>query len=210
MAIWFWFARPKKLLARIRYWFWERANTDKPWMCPGTIEFCQANLSRSMIAVEFGSGRSTCWFSGLVGRLLSVEHNEKWYKEVQEHLAAASITNVDYRLVPLNHPITEGEQPAYTPIPDYVAVADGLADQGIDFAVVDGHYRTHCVEHLIPKIAPGGYLLVDDINLWPSPASLPVPADWLVVDDSTNGIKRCIVWRAAESGAAADLAAGVD
>jgi len=186
-------------LARVRYWFWERANPDKPWMCPGTIKFCQGHLSKSMTALEFGSGRSTRWFSTLVGRLISVEHNAEWYKVVQKQLADASASNVDYRLIPLNHSETEGERPEYSPVPDYVAVADSMENKSIDFAVVDGHYRTHCVRHLIPKIAPGGYLLVDDMNLWPSPEALPVPASWRIVDDSTNGIKRCIVWQAAGS-----------
>jgi len=186
-------------LARVRYWFWERANPDKPWMCPGTIKFCQGHLSKSMTALEFGSGRSTRWFSTLVGRLISVEHNAEWYKVVQKQLADASASNVDYRLIPLNHSETEGERPEYSPVPDYVAVADSMENKSIDFAVVDGHYRTHCVRHLIPKIAPGGYLLVGDMNLWPSPEALPVPASWRIVDDSTNGIKRCIVWQAAGS-----------
>jgi len=188
------------MLARVRYWLWERANPDKPWMCPGTIKFCQAHLYKSMVALEFGSGRSTRWFSTLVGRLISVEHNAQWYGVVQKQLADASIRNVDYRLVPLNSPESEGERTDYSPVPDYVAVADGVEDRSIDFAVVDGHYRAHCVRHLVPKLAPGGYLLVDDINLWPSPEALPVPGSWSIVDDSTNGIKRCIIWQAAEPG----------
>jgi len=199
VAILVWLARPKMALARLRYWLWERANPDMPWLCPGTIKFCQAHLSKSMVAVEFGSGRSTRWLSTLVGRVISVEHNAEWYGVVRKQLAVASATNVDYRLVPLGHPESEGERPEYSPVPDYVAVADGLEDKGIDFAVVDGHYRTHCVRHLIPKIAPRGYLLVDDVNFWPSPEALPVPASWSVADDSTNGIKRCIIWQTAET-----------
>jgi predicted O-methyltransferase YrrM len=201
LAIWYWLTRPRMALARIRYWFWEIANPDKPWMCQGTIEFLQAHLSKSMVAMEFGSGRSTRWFSTHVSRLISVEHNSEWYKLVEKQLADASVSNVDYRLVPLNHPESEPEHREYLPVPAYVAIADGLQDKSIDFAVVDGHYRTHCVKHLIPKIAHQGYLLVDDVNMWPSPQAIPIPAGWPVVDDSTNGIKRCIIWQASESAA---------
>jgi Methyltransferase domain len=183
-------------VARVPYWFWERANPDKPWLCPGTIRFCEANLNKSMFAVEFGSGRSTRWFAGLVGRMLSIEHDTAWYGEVQKQLLAASITNVDYRLVTLNHPKSEPERMDYSPTPDYVAVADNLPDRSVDFAMVDGHYRTNCVHHLIPKIAPRGYLLVDDTNMWPSLESLGVPPNWAIVDNSTNGVKRCVIWQA--------------
>ena len=198
MAIWFWLSRPRMAAARLRFWLWERANPDKPWMCPDTVTFCQSHLNSSMVAVEFGSGRSTCWFPKHVGRLLSVEHNAEWYGVVRKQLASAGITNVDYRYVALNHPEAEGELPVYTPVPDYVAVADGLEDGSVHFAIVDGHYRTHCIRHLVPKIAPGGYLLVDDINMWPSLTTLPVPEDWSIVNDSTNGIKRCIIWKCAK------------
>jgi predicted O-methyltransferase YrrM len=197
MALWFWVTRPKLAIARVRCWLWERANPNMPWLCPGTIEFCRTHLTKSMKALEFGSGRSTHWFAGLVGHLISVEHNAEWHRIVAKQIADARLANVDYRLVPLSHPESEGERPDYAPMPDYVTVADALADRSLDFAVVDGHYRTHCVRHVVPKMAPGGYLLVDDINFWPSPASLPIPADWRIVDDSTDGIKRCIVWQAA-------------
>ena len=97
MAIWFWLKRPRRSVSRLRYWVWERMNPDKPWMCPGTVAFCQANLSRSMTAIEFGSGRSTRWFSTLVGHLTSVEHNPEWYEQVKQQLDNA---NVHQRVVP--------------------------------------------------------------------------------------------------------------
>ena len=76
-------------------------------------------------------------------------------------------------------------------------MANGIPDRSLGFAVVDGHYRTHCVRHLVPKMAPGGFLLVDDFDMWPSVESLPIPPNWRVADDSTNDIKRCVVWQAA-------------
>jgi hypothetical protein len=200
MAIWFWLARPRMALARLRYWWWERRHPDLPWLCPGTIAFCQSHLTTAMTALEFGSGRSTRWFAARVGNLISVEHNADWYKVVKQQLAETAIGNVDYRLILLNHPEAEPERADYSPVPDYVAQADLVPDSGLGFAVVDGHYRTHCVRHLVPKIQPGGFLLVDDINLWPSPAVLPIPESWRVADDSSNGVKRCIVWQAPAAG----------
>jgi len=197
MAIRYWLTRPRQAIARVRYWVWEKMNPDKPWLCPGTIAFCEKHLNKSMSALEFGSGRSTRWFAGLVGKLISVEHLADWHAIVTKQLADAGVTNVDYRLVQLDHPESEGERPSYSPTPVYVAVADSLPERSLGFAIVDGHYRTTCVRHLVSRMAPGGYLLVDDINMWPSQSALPVPADWKIVDDSTNGVKRCIIWQAA-------------
>jgi hypothetical protein len=150
-----------------------------------------------MNAIEFGSGRSTQWFSTLVGHLTSVEHNQDWYQQVKHRLDKENITNVTYLLVPLNHFESEPECDSYLPIPEYLVIADNISDKSLGFAVVDGHYRTNCIRHLIPKIAPKGLLLVDDVNMWSSIESLPIPTNWDVVDDSTNGIKRCVIWRSA-------------
>ncbi len=165
MALWYWLKRPRVIVPRVRVWVWERMHPDMPWLCPGTVAFCQATLSRSMTAVEFGSGRSTRWFSTLVGHLTSVEHNPVWYAQVKRQLDNANVTNVSYRLVPLNNPESDPERAEYSLTPEYVAVADGIPDRSLGFAVVDGHYRTHCVRHLVPKMAPGGFLLVDDVNI---------------------------------------------
>jgi predicted O-methyltransferase YrrM len=196
MAIGFWLARPVLLVHRLRYWMWERRNPDKPWLCPGTIEFCERNLRRDMRALEFGSGRSTRWFCSKVGHLTSIEHDAAWYAKVREELKAAGVGNVSYLHVPLDHDVREGERVTYEPAPRYVDIVDKFADRSLNLVIVDGHYRTHCVRRAVPKIAPGGYLLVDDINLWPSADALPIPRDWRIVDDSTNGIKRAIIWQA--------------
>ena len=196
MAILYWLKRPRMLAARIRYWVWERWNPDKPWLCPGTIAFCEAHLTRSMRGLEFGSGRSTQWFAQHLGHLTSVEHVREWHEQVTGTLASAGIGNVDYRLVPLDHPEAEPERREYSPTPAYVAVADAFPDRSLDFVLVDGHYRTHCVAHAVPKVAPGGYLVVDDANMWPALDALPVPSGWRVADDSTNGVKRCLIWQA--------------
>lgn len=196
MAILIWIRQPRLLFARLKYWWWERRNPEKPWMCPGTIDFCQQKLSKSMHAMEFGSGRSTLWFASMVGQLTSIEHDATWHALVARQLAEAGIRNVDYRHIPLDHALTEPERPSYDPMPAYVASADAFRDRSLNFVVVDGHYRTHCVRRVLPKIAPGGLLLVDDVNLWSSIDALNVPAEWTIVDDSTNGIKRCVVWQA--------------
>ncbi len=124
MNITYWVRHPDRILARVKYWMWERANPDKPWLCPSSVRFCDQNLTRSMIGLEFGSGRSTVWFAGKLGKLTSVEHHSGWFERVRTRLASENLTNIDYRLVPLNHPESEPELSAYPNVPRYVAVAD--------------------------------------------------------------------------------------
>ena len=171
-------------------------NPDKPWMCPGTVKFCQSHLNRTMRVLEFGSGRSTAWFAQLVGHITSIESRAYWHGIVTERLKSQGITNVDYRLIPLEHSEEEAEHIACDPAPAYVRVTEEFADGSLDLVVVDGHYRDCCIRKAAAKLKPGGYMLVDDINFWPSTDYLPVPPTWKVVDDSSNGLKRCIIWQA--------------
>ena len=191
----FWLRHPLLLLTRLRYFAWEKLNPDKPWLCPGTVRFCADHLNRSMCLLEYGSGRSTPWFAQRVGHLTSVENQADWHAEISRRLRGLQVTNVDYRLVPLEHPEHEAEHVECDPMAAYVRVADKFADGSLDMAIVDGHYRNHCIRRVTPKLKAGGYLLVDDVNFWPAIEVLPVPRTWEIVDDSTNGLKRCLIWQ---------------
>jgi predicted O-methyltransferase YrrM len=195
MNLAYWLRRPGSVLPRVRYWLWERQNPDKPWLCPGTIDFCEKNLRKPMKGVEFGSGRSTIWFADRLGSLTSVEHAPQWHAQVRKMLSDRGVANVDYRLVALDHPEEQPEAETYASTPKYVAVLDEFADESLDFVLVDGHYRTTCIRHCLGKLKPGGILLVDDVNMWGQPERVPVPRDWPMVDRSTNGVKLSCAWR---------------
>jgi predicted O-methyltransferase YrrM len=192
----YWLSHPSALRHRLHYWIWEKLNPGRPWLCPGTVRFLSTHLDQSMKALEFGSGRSTMWFAERVGHLTSVEHDKAWYARVKTDLIANKVANVDYHLVPLDHEQAEPERAAYAPAPRYVCVADAFANQSLDLVLVDGHYRNHCIKRSIPKLRPGGYLIVDDANMWRSVQAVPAPEDWKIVDDETNGLKTTIVWQA--------------
>jgi predicted O-methyltransferase YrrM len=190
----YWIRHPGQLFARIRYWWWEKRNPDKPWLTPGAVDFLESHVKSDMTALELGSGRSTLWYASKVGRLISVEHDAAWFERVKGQLAAADCRNVDYRFVPLDHPESEPERPEYHPLPAYVRTITECADNSLDFVVVDGHYRSSCIAAVLSKIKPGGLLLVDDANMWPDNVP-PVPRDWPEVSRTTNGIKFTVIWR---------------
>jgi hypothetical protein len=191
----YWIRRPHLIVPRVRYWVWERANADKPWICRGAIEFLDRVLSGQMRGLEFGSGRSTAWFAKRLRSLVSVEHDAAWHRSVSDKLRSAGLNNVDYRLIPLDHAADTPEQSTYSPRPRYVAVAEEFAEGSLDLVVVDGHYRTHCIAAAVPKLARGGYLVIDDLNLWPTSQALGIPGEFELLNESTNGLKRTGIWR---------------
>ncbi|WP_044252067.1 class I SAM-dependent methyltransferase [Isosphaera pallida] len=199
MNLSFWLQHPRLIGPRLLMWAREVIDPDRPWLCPGTIRFCQRALVGSQLGIEFGGGRSTLWLAGLTQRLITIEHDQEWHRWIEWALRRRGMEleprRVDLRWVPLDHPLEEPERPEYDPIPRYVAQADTVEDSTLDFALIDGHYRTQCVRRILPKLRPGGLLIVDDVNLWPSLENLPVPSSWTIADDSSNGLKRCVIWR---------------
>jgi hypothetical protein len=185
---------PMQIVPRIRYYFWEKLNPEKPWLCKEAVGYCDSNLDINMKGIEFGSGRSTIWFAGKLGSLVSIEHDASWYSKVAGKISEKKLYNIDYKLIPLNHPESEGEK-SYQVLPDYVGVFLNYPDNYFDFVVVDGHYRTNVIFAAVPKIKSGGLILVDDVNFWGDYDNVPVPKEWQLVSISTNGIKKTGIWR---------------
>jgi SAM-dependent methyltransferase len=176
----------------VAYKVYERLHPNEPWIAQGAVRYCQRELRPTMRAVETGSGRSTAWFARRVGHLTSVEHDPRWFDVVKKQIQP--LANVDYRLVPLDHPEDLPTLPEYDPIPKYVAVFGEFADGSLDFVVVDGHYRQACVRAALPKLRSGGLLLIDNSN-WLSREEWGVPNTWQVVHQSENVMGETRIFR---------------
>jgi predicted O-methyltransferase YrrM len=116
---------------------------------------------------EFGSGRSTLWFAARVAELTSVETNAHWHETVSNQLKERGVSNVEYILVPEDQPRETGDGP-------YAQVALGFPDASLDFALVDGYYRDYSAKYVMPKVKPGGILIIDNIN-WHLPSQSKAP-----------------------------------
>jgi predicted O-methyltransferase YrrM len=166
---------PRYIRARAHQALYQRTHPDAPWLTPEAIRLLDSMLRPSDIGAEFGSGRSTLWLARRCARLTSAEHDEAWHATVSGALVAEGITHVDYQCHPRDEPDVTGDRSAYA------QVAELLGDESIDFALVDGVYRDYVTLFLLPKIRPGGLLVIDNVNrylpsLTMSPASLRPPA----------------------------------
>jgi len=151
---------PRYVYNRVRQMGYERAHADDPWLTPAAIAMLGSLLRREDTGVEFGSGRSTVWFATRVAALTSVEHDQQWYEAVAARLKDRGLGNVDYILAPEDQPLNRGGESAYA------RTALAFPDGGIDFALVDGHYRDYSAKLILPKIRPGGMLIIDNANLY--------------------------------------------
>jgi predicted O-methyltransferase YrrM len=160
---------PRYVYNRARLMVWEHSHPDYPWITSDAVRLLASMLRPSDRGVEYGSGRSTIWFAERVGWLTSVEHSERWYTTVSTRLKERALTNVDYILEPRDQPKELGDRSEYT------RTALGFADASIDFVLVDGLYREYVTALMMPKVKPGGLLIIDNVN-WFLPSETHAPA----------------------------------
>lgn len=186
--------QPGYIIRRIAYKFYEFTHPDQPWISQEAIHFCEKNLTRDQIGLEWGSGRSTAWFGSRLKSLLSIEFDIAWHSRVENILQNKGIKNVECRYVKLEHSPQEPTYPNYEKIPAYVSVVDEFQDNSLDFVVVDGHYRQACILAALAKIKPAGLLLVDNTN-WLPLKEWGVPENWPIVHQSSNVMTQTTIWR---------------
>lgn len=170
---------PRYIRDRISVIAWERANRDAPWLTAHAVELLDSWLQRTDHGVEWGSGRSTAWLASRCAHLMSMENDPQWHGRVVRMLEQMGVANrVDYRLCPDG---MDGR-----PESGYVRAVDGVEEATLDFALVDGVAREHCALAAVPKLRPGGLLIIDNIEwFWP-PRSPRAPGSRRQADGMLN------------------------
>jgi predicted O-methyltransferase YrrM len=159
---------PRYVVDRINTLWFEHSTPDAPWLTREAVNILSTWLRNSDRGLEFGSGRSTVWFSKRVGHIVSVESDPAWFSKVQEMLRGVS--NVDLR-----HFADEAS---------YAAVTKDFAPQSFDFVLVDGIARAACAHGAIPLLKSGGILVLDNAN-WFLPSDTRSPQSRRPGDNTT-------------------------
>lgn len=158
---------PRYVRDRVRDLLYQRAHPTDPWLTPAAIGMLSTLLHPTDRGAEFGSGRSTLWFAARVAALTSVETNTQWHEKVTNQLKERGVSNVEYILVPEDKPAQHGDS-------EYARIALTFPDASLDFALMDGYYRDYAAKFIMPKVKPGGILILDNIN-WHLPSQSKAP-----------------------------------
>jgi predicted O-methyltransferase YrrM len=159
---------PRYLFDRASETMYRRRHPGQPWLTKDAVAILSDLLRPSDVGLEFGSGRSTVWFARRVAELTSVEHDREWYAKTSTLLRETGFTNVHYLLREMDREEGHGVEA------EYVRVASTFEPNSLDFVLVDGVYRGDCANAAIPRLRPGGVLIVDNIN-WFIPSGSRAP-----------------------------------
>ena len=162
---------PRYLRYRIAALLRARLHPDEPSLTPASVRLLASMLRSEHVGVEWGSGNTTRWFARRTRHLTSYETDPAYYRLVAATLHAASITNVDYRLIEHDFEGETDEQEMHRNA--FVRAAYDFPDQSLDYACVDSTPRGCLAFAIAPKLRRGGVLIVDNANLFlPPPRSV--------------------------------------
>jgi len=158
----FYAARPRRI-PEVARWRRDRAQAPLdlrvPWWPFIAVTGVASRLPVGARAFEFGGGGSTLWLQDQGVQVTTVEHDPEWHRALQRSLpkpedmilsqpgeAGALLTSL--------HPGKFFD--------DYVATINGFQDGIFDLVILDGRVRVACGMAAMPKLRPGGMLLLDD------------------------------------------------
>lgn len=184
-----------------------------PWMSFKVIRWLDQYLKPEMDVFEYGSGGSTPFIARRVRRLVSVEHDRRWYDLVARTLREQELWNCDLTFVP------PARNPPVASIPygptsftsfalwtrgysfeAYARSIEEYPDRSFDLVLVDGYSRPSAVNCALPKVRRGGYLLLDDSDreyAWPAlPLLESFPrTDFVGAAPFQRNLQQASVWR---------------
>ena len=142
-----------------------------PWLTYGAIGFIEAHIEKDWSVFEWGSGGSTLYFLDKgVKWLTTIEHDWSWMIK----LPIIGAVCISLKHIP-PEPAGLGINPCYPEdyyssdiefkshkFEKYAKAIDDFKDESLQLVLVDGRARPSCVKHAIPKVAKGGYLVLDN------------------------------------------------
>ncbi len=147
---------PRATLDRTQAELYRRRNAELPWVTRDAIKLMDDLVKHTDRCLEWGSGSSTIWLSSRAASLVSVEHDRSWFDQISTELRKQTGRG-SVRLLSAE----PRDQPTSSP---YVRVVDEFEDAEVDFCFIDGEHRAACALAVLPKLASGSVLVIDDAH----------------------------------------------
>jgi hypothetical protein len=159
-------------------WLWQRTGSTMalrvPWWPYDAISWVAATLSPGARVFEYGGGGSTLWLADRVAVVTAAEHDEPWHRQLADSLPSS--VRLLFRPSAAEGIVASAAAPGF--FDDYAAAISGEPDGSLDLVIVDGRARVECVRRAIPKVRPGGLLLIDDTERTRYQPAIDLLSEW--------------------------------
>lgn len=116
-----------------------------PWITYPAIDFLNKRINKEMRVFEYGCGSSTLWWALRVKEVISVEHDEAWYKQMVQVIP----DNVKLFYIDL---VYDGKY----------SKKSAEFEQYFDIIIIDGRDRVNCARNGINALKDNGVILWDN------------------------------------------------
>lgn len=132
-----------------------------PLMHSYEYKFIEKYLDPNDILLEWGSGNSTLYYSGLVQKIISIEHDKDWHNKIKSIIEYFGIKNIDQYHIPAHSP--KPEPCRYEQFKDYAEFPKRVK---IKFTkvLIDGRARKYCAKSLYEIIKEDNIIFIHDFN----------------------------------------------
>ena len=156
-------------------------NSFRPLMHEHEYKFIEKYLTKDDILLEYGSGNSTLYFSGIVNKVISIEHDIDWINNLKKVINAYDIQNIELYHVAAHTP--DPKPCRYAQFKDYIHYAE---KQNFKFtrALIDGRARKYCAKYIYDIIDTNVLVFIHDFNRSDYQMSLKY---YDIVDITTKG-----------------------
>lgn len=156
-------------------------NSFRPLMHEHEYKFIEKYLTKDDVLLEYGSGNSTLYFSGIVNKVISIEHDIDWIHSLNKVISAYDIKNIELYHVAAHTP--DPKPCRYAQFKDYIHYAE---KQKFKFtrALIDGRARKYCAKYIYDIIDTNVLVFIHDFNRSDYQMSLKY---YDIVDITTKG-----------------------
>ena len=134
----------------------------RPLMHEYEYNFITKFLTNDDILLEWGSGNSTLYWSGIVKKVLSIEHDLDWVKKINSLIYFYNISNID-----LYHISSHTPDPIpcrYAQFKDYIEFVKNNNKLKFTKVLIDGRARKYCAKSIVDIIDENVIVFIHDFN----------------------------------------------
>jgi precorrin-6B methylase 2 len=133
----------------------------RPWITYEARVFLERLLKPGMTVLEYGCGGSSLFFMQRVAKLVSVEHDPAWHREVLRETEKYGHLHGEINLVELEK-IDQANPYSDVNCQRYISFVDRFPDSCFDLILIDGEARVACFQHACAKLKVDGWLVLDN------------------------------------------------
>lgn len=130
-------------------------------MFPHEYRFIEKFLSKDDIFLEWGSGSSTIFFSDMVNKIISIEHDIDWIINIKNIINTYNINNIEIHHINAHSP--DPIPCRYEQFKDYIEYPK-LNNFKFTKVLIDGRGRKYCAKSIWNYIDEDTIVFIHDFN----------------------------------------------